>query len=1074
MIATHRQGAARGSTRRLRAIALALVAAFVASLAFAQPPASDVRVLDRFDDVAAWKALASDGVSASIARVVDGKRPAMRLDFDLGGTAGYAIARRALPLDLPENYAITFWIRADAPVNDLQVKFVDESGDNVWWYRRPDFTFPGDWQPITIRKRQIDFAWGPAKDHALRRIASIEIAVAAGRGGGRGWIDVSDLALQERPSAATPWPTPLVRASSSQQGAGAARVLDGNLKTAWRSKSGPRREQWIAIDFGRPREFGGLVLNWAKNGYASRYDVQFSDDGRKWRTVRRVTEGGAGRAALLLTESETRHLRLLLHEGPRREFALNELTVEDIAFGASPNAFFTALARDLPRGFLPRGFVGEQGAWTLVGVDGGHETGLLSDDGALEIGRSGFTLEPFVVEHGKVATWADVKSRPFLVDDDLPLPGVQWDAAHWSLRITTFAIGAPENMQLVARYDLTNLTDQPLALTLALAARPFQVNPPAQFLNTEGGASPIHDIAWDGGALTVNGVRNVFPLAAPARVALRPFDAGPLVPSLATPRQRARKDVHDEFGYASGTLFYPATLAARQGVTFGIVVPLVDHGGTPALGNRTPAQWLAREQFRTAAAWRGKLDRVTLRVPQEAQPLADALHTALAHILVSRDGVVLRPGTRAYARSWIRDGTMISESLLRLGQASIAADYLRWYAPHQFADGKVPCCIDARGADPVPENDSPGQFIFLVAEVYRYTRDRALLEAMWPHVEKAAQYMGKLRHSERAPHLDDGARPATYGMMPASISHEGYSAKPMHSYWDDFWALKGYASAVTIARALGRSEDARQLAAARDEFGADLFASLRATAAHHRIDYLPGAVELGDFDPTSSTIALAPAGDERYLPRELVLPTFERYWREFVARRDGKVAWKDYTPYEFRNVSAFVRLGWRERAHELLDFFMAGRRPPAWNQWPEVVARDERAAHFVGDLPHAWVASDFIRSVLDLFAYERSDGAVVLAAGVPSSWLDRSGVAIRGLRTPYGTLSYSLVRLGDRIVELTLTANGNVPPGGFVLAGPWSRPLHATVNGRPIDVRGGELRVDEVQARVVLELPARK
>jgi F5/8 type C domain-containing protein len=1052
---------------------LAFIVALATSLVFAQPPSSDTRILDRFDDISAWKAVASDGVTASLTRIVDAKRAAMRLDFDLGGTAGYAIARRSLPLELPENYAITFWLRADAPVNDLQVKFIDATGDNVWWYRRPNFTFPGEWQPITIRKRQIEFAWGPAKDRTLRNIASIEIAVAAGRGGGRGSIDVSDLALQERPSESAPWPAPVAHASSSQQGAGPGRVLDGNLRTAWRSRAGPGREQWLSIDFGRPREFGGLVLNWAKNEYASRYDVQFSDDGRKWRTVRRVTEGGAGRAALLLTESETRYLRLLLHEGPRREYALNELSVEDIAFGASPNAFFTALARDLPRGWFPRGFRAEQGAWTLVGVDGGHDTGLLSEDGALEVGKSGFTLEPFVVDHGKVATWASVATRSFLVDDDLPMPGVQWNAAHWSLRITTFAIGAPDNVQLVARYDLTNLTDQPLALTLALAARPFQVNPPAQFLNTEGGASPIHDLAWDGGALTVNGVRNVYPLAAPARVALRPFDAGPLVPSLATPVQRARKEVHDEFGYASGTLFYPATLPAHQSASFGIVVPLIDHGGAPALADQTPAQWLMREQLRTAAAWRGKLDRVTIRVPQEAQPLADTLHTALAHILVSRDGAMLRPGTRAYARSWIRDGTMIAESLLRLGHASIAADYLRWYAPHQFANGKVPCCIDARGADPVPENDSPGEFIFLVGEVYRYTRDRALLEAMWPHVEKAAVYLGTLRHSERRAGVQDGERPATYGMLPASISHEGYSEKPMHSYWDDFWALKGYASAVTIAQALGRADDARQLAAARDEFGHDLLASLRATAASHRIDYLPGSVELGDFDPTSSTIALAPAGDERYLPRALVQPTFERYWREFVARRDGKVAWKDYTPYELRNVAAFVRLGWRQRAHDLLDFFMDGRRPSTWNQWPEVVAHDPHAARFIGDLPHAWVASDYIRSVLDLFAYERGDGAIVLAGGVPAAWLDRAGVAIRGLRTPYGTLSYSLVRLGDRIVELTLTANGHVPPGGFVLDGPWSRPLHATVNGKPVDVRGDELRIDEVQARVVLELPAR-
>jgi len=1050
--------------------AVALLVALAATLAQAQPPSPDAHTLDRFDDVAAWKAVASDGVTASIQRVVDAKRAAMRLDFDLGGTAGYALARRALAVDLPENYAITFWLRADAPVNDFQVKFIDASGENVWWYRQANVAFPGEWQPITIKKRQIEFAWGPTKDRTLSHIASIEIAVAAGSGGGRGAVYVSDLRLLELPSASAPWPTPVVRASSSQQGAGPSRVLDGKTTTVWRSKAG--REQWISVDFGRPREFGGLVLRWGGNAYASRYDVQFSDDGRKWRTVRRVTEGGPGRAALLLTEAETRYLRIALHEGPRREYALAELRVEDLDFGASPNAFFAALARDAPRGAFPRGFSAERSGWTLVGVDGGRDTGLLSEDGALEIGRGGFTLEPFVVERGKVATWADVEARPFLVDDDLPMPGVQWKAPHWSLRITTFATGTADDMQLVARYDLANLTEQPLNVTLALAARPFQVNPPTQFLSTVGGTSPIHDLAWDGDTLSVNGVRNLYPLIAPARVGLRPFDAGPLVSSLAAPQRSARKDVHDEFGYASGALFFPVKLAAGESTTFGVVVPLADQGGAPVLGDRTPAQWLAYEQMRAAGAWRAKLDRVTLRVPQEAQPLADALHTALAHILISRDGPVLRPGTRSYARSWIRDGTMIAEALLRLGHAPVAADYLRWYAPHQFANGKVPCCIDARGADPVPENDSNGEFLFLAGQVYRYTNDHALLAAMWPRIDAAAAYLGALRHSERQGPGDDGQRPATYGMLPASISHEGYSEKPMHSYWDDFWALKGYTSAAAMAKVLGHADAARDLATARDEFGNDLVRSLRATAASHRIDYLAGSVELGDFDPTSSTIALAPGGDERFLPPELVKPTFERYWREFVARRDGTAPWKDYTPYEFRNVAAFVRLGWRERAHELLDFLMAGRDPAAWNQWPEVVWRDRKTARFIGDLPHAWVASDYIRSVLDLFAYERSDDSIVLARGIPASWLDRAGVAIRGLRTPYGTLSYSLVRISDRIAELTLTASGRVPPGGFVLAGPWKRPLHVTVNGKAVTVHGDEMRIDELQARVVLELPS--
>ena len=1054
------------STRPILSLGLAAAATIAASLAQAQPPA---RILDRFDDVAAWSAVASDGVSASVHAVVDVKRPALRLDFDLGGTAGYAIARRALPLELPENYAITFWLRADAGMNGLQVKLIDDSGDNVWWYNRPDFAFPRDWQAITIRKRQIEFAWGPAKDRVLHRVAAIEIAVVAGRDGGRGSLYVSDLALQELPPPRASWPEPKAHASSWQRGAEAERAVDGKGATAWRSNPARGREQWLTLDFGEPREFGGLRLRWSAGEYASRYDVQFSDDGRRWRTVRRVTEGGAGPAALMLTESETRYLRLALHEGPKREYALAEVTVEDLAFGATPNAFFAALARDAPRGYFPRGFSGEQGAWTLVGVDGGSDNGLLSEDGALEIGKGGFTLEPFVVEHGKTTTWADVEGRPFLVDDDLPMPGVQWSTPRWSLRITAFGTGASDNVLLAARYDLENVTDRPLTLTLALAARPFQVNPPAQFLNAAGGATPIRDLAWDGEALAVNGSRKVYALSSPARVALRPFDAGPLVPSLSAADARARRDLHDDFGYASGTLFYPVTLAPHASATFGVAVPLAEHAEAPVHAGRTPAQWLGRAQAGAAAAWRGKLDGVTLRVPPEAQPLADTLHTALAHILVTRDGPILRPGTRSYARSWIRDGTMIAEALLRLGYAPIAADYLRWYAPHQFESGKVPCCIDSRGADPVSENDSPGEFLFLTGEVYRYTQNRALLDEMWPHVEAAVGYLETLRHAERGAVPRDPARRAFYGMLPASISHEGYSQKPVHAYWDDYWALKGYASAVTIADALRRSDTAQRFAGMRDQFRNDLVASLRATAAAHHIDYLPGSAELGDFDPTSSTIAFAPGEDAHYLAPELLTPTFERYWREFVARRDGTAAWKDYTPYELRNVGAFVRLGWRERAHALLDFFMTGRRPQAWNQWPEVVGRDPREVRFVGDLPHAWVASDYIRSVLDLFAYERGDGAIVLAAGIPAAWLDRAGVAIRGLRTPYGGVAYSLVRSAQGIAELTLTASGRVPPGGFVLAGPWPRPLHASVNGQPVALAGDELRIDELHAKVVVQ-----
>ena len=267
---------------------------------------------------------------------------------------------------------------------------------------------------------------------------------------------------------------------------------------------------------------------------------------------------------------------------------------------------------------------------------------------------------------------------------------------------------------------------------------------------------------------------------------------------------------------------------------------------------------------------------------------------------------------------------------------------------------------------------------------------------MWPHVEGAARYLETLRQSERRRQLET-ARRAFYGMLPASISHEGYSAKPMHSYWDDFWAVKGYDAAYAIAGALGHADAASRFHAQGDEFRRDLAASLAATTAAQTIAYLPGSAELGDFDPTSTSIAFAPHETALDLPGALVRSTYERYWREFQDRRDGRRDWDVYTPYELRNVATFIRLGWRDRAAELLQFFLAGRRPAAWHQWAEVVGRDARQPRFMGDMPHAWVASDYIGSVLDLFAYERGvDHAVVLGAGLRPAWRRGHGISVAG------------------------------------------------------------------------------
>jgi len=1018
---------------------------FVASAAHAQ----ETRVLDRFEDISAWKATASDSVKATLRQVDGASGKALCLDYDFNGVSGYAVARRMLPMRYPANYEYRYFLRGTGPANNLEIKLGDASGDNVWWRSQPNVTFPGTWTETRLKKRQIDFAWGPASDRTLRATESFELTVAAGKGGGKGSACLDELRFRELP------------------------VDDGTPLTGTLARSGT---SWT-YDLGRVREFGGAILRWAPDQPVADYALERSDDGREWRAIREVRGSNGGEDPIALPEEEARWLRV---RPLGTSSNLRDIVVQPLAFAATPNDFVKAVAARAPRGMYPRGFAGEQPYWTIVGVDGGTEQGLLGEDGAIELAKGAPSVEPFVVVDGQWTSWADVALTQSLKDGYLPIPRVHWRHPGFALDVTAFASRHEGGAALHGVYRLTNTGTTPRDYVLVLAVRPFQVNAPTQFLNTVGGVSRLDALRVREGIVTRGDRLLLRSSQEPAVSLASTFDRGEVASRLAALDWSkacatcldtglelpsfGSDTVTDPTGLASGAMLFGIRLkpGESRGIDWRSLLQGVEPPGPPA-----PPENADVVEARVAAEWREKLGRVRITVPPQGQRVVDTLRTSLAHMLISRTGPRLQPGTRSYARAWIRDGAMINEGLLRLGREDVAEEFLRWYAPYQFPTGKVPCCVDDRGSDPVPENDSHGELIYAIAEQYRYTRDRALLEAMWPHVVGAVKYMDELRLSERT-EANRAKNPAFFGMMPASISHEGYSAKPMHSYWDGFWALRGYKDAVEIAEWLGRSDDVRRITASRDQFASDLQASLLAATRLHGIDFLPGASELGDFDATSTTIALAPGGEQANLPRDLLRNTFERYWSEFVQRRDGTREWKDYTPYELRTVGSFVRLGWRDRAHEALDFFFKDRQPPAWNQWAEVVSRTPRTPFFLGDLPHAWVESDYVRSVLDMFAYTReSDDALVIAAGVPADWLEDTGVAIHGLRTPHGSLAYTL-RASGGVLHLDMPAGLRMPKGGLVLSlpEPWAK---GRVHGRAIT--NGEVRITTLPSRIEIEKP---
>ncbi|HEX2722875.1 MAG TPA: hypothetical protein VHM24_08155, partial [Gemmatimonadaceae bacterium] len=151
-------------------------------------------VIDDFETVTAWKAIPSDDVTLRVGQESGVHGKAIRLDFDFHGHGGYAVIHRDVKLALPANYEFSFSIRGDAPVNTLEFKLVDPTGDNVWWSNQPGFVFPREWKTVTRKKRHITFAWGPLGGGDMKSVAGIELAITAGTGGkGTVWIDDLEL-----------------------------------------------------------------------------------------------------------------------------------------------------------------------------------------------------------------------------------------------------------------------------------------------------------------------------------------------------------------------------------------------------------------------------------------------------------------------------------------------------------------------------------------------------------------------------------------------------------------------------------------------------------------------------------------------------------------------------------------------------------------------------------------------------------------------------------------------------------------------------------------------------------------
>ncbi|HSP89114.1 MAG TPA: discoidin domain-containing protein, partial [Ignavibacteriaceae bacterium] len=363
-------------------------------------------LLDNFESAKDWQIYKSDGVEAEVSVDEGYSGKGIRFDYNFTKGTGYGGIQKIVPLDIPENFQFTFYVKAESPGNNFEIKFIDSTGQNVWWVNNRNYTFPTEWIKIKIKKRHISFAWGPIEDKSLKRIDRIEFTIASFVGGkGTVWID--ELKFEELSPEDNSPIVPVISASSeADKNSSVKNIDDGNLSTQWKSKEGENQE--IILSLNTRREFGGIVIDWDGVDYAKDFDVFLSPDNKEWEKVYSVKEARGSRSYIRLKEEDALKIKIdLLKSSRGKGYSVKEISIKNIDYSTDINKFFINIAKDYPRGYFPR-YLNEEGTfWTVAGVNNDVKEALINEDGMVEVDKLNFSIEPFLSVNGKFVTWND-------------------------------------------------------------------------------------------------------------------------------------------------------------------------------------------------------------------------------------------------------------------------------------------------------------------------------------------------------------------------------------------------------------------------------------------------------------------------------------------------------------------------------------------------------------------------------------------------------------------------------------------------------------------------------------------
>lgn len=487
---------------------------------------------------------------------------------------------------------------------------------------------------------------------------------------------------------------------------------------------------------------------------------------------------------------------------------------------------------------------------------------------------------------------------------------------------------------------------------------------------------------------------------------------------------------------AEATCAIDRTLAPAEVMKTTLRVPFQPGADPAAFAGADPDLWHAR----TARAWKRALEGAAeIEVPCEKA--TQALLAAHVCQLIANDHGDVHGGEGFYDQFYIRDGAYQVLELEEAGLWDAAERAVALYLPRQRDDGRF--------ESQEGQLDANGQALWVLWQYWRMTADRAWLEAVYPRMRRAVDWLMKARRE--AP-----ADSAFAGLLPAAPADGEYLWDGEHHIVGyDLWNLRGLLCTADAAATLGKEAEATAL---REE-AARYREAIDAAWARTGLAYFPPSWELAGTHWGNTETLWPTELFERDDPRVVALGRHVRDdW--LGGFREGTIRWKGHReaihPYmgQYTVMTELVR-GEDETVVE--DFFWYLLHSTATHAFPEGIYAETREAW--GDtIPHVTGACNYAILLRHMLVHEER-GELHLLKAAPDGWL-REGQRIRIRRAPtyFGSLDLDVVGEVDG-VRVTLRGPDRERPARVVLHLPESIAIAEVPKGVEI-LRRADQRVD--------------